>query len=88
MQPTINNAPDARRRAPWRGHGRHGTVGVKRCNPPAALPSPRPTLKETGAVCELTTTASYHSVEAILGWTGATTGMLTLDAASLIKRQH
>ena len=27
-------------------------------------------------------------VEAILGWTGATTGMLTLDAVSLIKRSH
>ena len=49
---------------------------------------PAADFKETGAVCELTTTASYDSVEAILGWTGATTGPLTLDAVSLIKRQH
>ena len=49
---------------------------------------PRPTSRRPGRACELTTTASYDSVEAILGWTGATTGMLTLDAVSLIKRSH
>jgi hypothetical protein len=42
--------------------------------------------KETPAACELTATASYDSVETVLGWTGATTGTLTLDAVSLIKR--
>ncbi len=47
---------------------------------------PSADFKETPAACELTTTASYDSIEAVLGWTGATTGTLTLDAVSLIKR--
>ena len=36
--------------------------------------------------CELTTTRAYDALETIIGWTGATTSTLTLDAASLIKR--
>jgi hypothetical protein len=47
---------------------------------------PAADFKETPAACELTTTASYDSLETVLGWTGATTGSLTLDAVSLIKR--
>ena len=47
---------------------------------------PSADFKETSAACELTTTVSYDSLETILGWTGATTGTLTLDAVSLIKR--
>jgi hypothetical protein len=47
---------------------------------------PSADFKETPAAGELTTTASYDSIEAVLGWTGATTGTLTLDAVSLIKR--
>jgi hypothetical protein len=47
---------------------------------------PSADFKGTPAACELTTTATYDSLEAILGWTGATTGTLTLDAVSLIKR--
>jgi hypothetical protein len=49
-------------------------------------PFPSADFKGSPAACELTTTASHDSVETILGWTGATTGTLTLDAASLIKR--
>ena len=47
---------------------------------------PAADFKPTPAACELTTTATYDSLEAILGWTGATTGTLTLDAVSLIRR--
>lgn len=47
---------------------------------------PAADFKGTPAACELTTTATHDSVEAILGWTGATTGTLTLDAVSLIRR--
>jgi hypothetical protein len=47
---------------------------------------PSADFKRMPAACGLTTTASDDSIEAILGWTGATTGTLTLDAASLIKR--
>ena len=47
---------------------------------------PSADFKGTPAACELTTTATYDSLEAILGWIGATTGTLTLDAVSLIKR--
>jgi hypothetical protein len=49
-------------------------------------PFPSADFKGSPATCELTTTASYDSVETILGWTGATTGTLTLDAVSLVKR--
>ena len=51
------------------------------------FPFPSADFKHTAAPCELTTTTSYDSLETILGWTGATTGTLTLDAVSLIKRQ-
>jgi hypothetical protein len=47
---------------------------------------PSADFKETPAAGELTTTASYDSIEVVLGWTGATSGTLTLDAVSLIKR--
>jgi hypothetical protein len=47
---------------------------------------PSADFKGTPAACELSTTATYDSVETILGWSGATTGTLTLDAVSLIKR--
>ncbi len=47
---------------------------------------PSADFKGPPAACELTTTASYDFFEAILGWAGATTGTLTLDAVSLIKR--
>ncbi len=47
---------------------------------------PSADFKGTPAACELTATATYDSVETILGWSGATTGTLTLDAISLIKR--
>jgi hypothetical protein len=49
-------------------------------------PFPSADFKGTPAACELTTTASYDTLETILGWTGATTGTLTLDAISLTKR--
>jgi hypothetical protein len=51
-----------------------------------SFPFPSADFKGTSGACELATTASYDSVETILGWNGATTGSLTLDAASLIKR--
>ena len=51
-----------------------------------SFPFPSADFKHTAAPCELTTTASYDSLETILGWTAATTGTLTLDAVSLIKR--
>jgi predicted outer membrane repeat protein len=51
-----------------------------------SFPFPSADFKGTPGACELTTTASYDSVETILGWTGATTGTLTLDAVSLVKR--
>ena len=47
---------------------------------------PSADFKGTPAACELTTTATYDAVESILGWTGATTGTLTLDAVSLNRR--
>jgi hypothetical protein len=47
---------------------------------------PAADFKGTPGACELTTTVAYDSVEAILGWAGATTGTLTVDAVSLIKR--
>ena len=47
---------------------------------------PSADFKGTPTACELTATATYNSVETILGWSGATTGTLTLDAISLIKR--
>jgi predicted outer membrane repeat protein len=49
-------------------------------------PFPSADFKGTPAACELTTTATYDSLETILGWNGATTGTLTLDAVSLVKR--
>jgi hypothetical protein len=48
--------------------------------------APSADFKGTPGACELTTTAPYDAIEAILGWAGATTGTLTLDAVSLIKR--
>jgi hypothetical protein len=51
-----------------------------------SFPFPSADFKHTAAPCELTTTAAYDSLEAILGWSSATTGTLTLDAVSLIKR--
>jgi predicted outer membrane repeat protein len=51
-----------------------------------SFPFPSADFKHTAAPCELTTTTSYDSLETLLGWTGATTGTLTLDAVSLIKR--
>ena len=51
-----------------------------------SFPFPSADFKGTPGACELATTASYDSVETILGWNGATTGSLTLDAVSLIKR--
>jgi predicted outer membrane repeat protein len=51
-----------------------------------SFPFPSADFKDTPAPCELTTTGSYDAIETILGWTGATTGTLTLDAVSLIKR--
>jgi hypothetical protein len=47
---------------------------------------PSADFKGTPGGCELTTTAPYGSIEAILGWAGATSGTLTLDAVSLVKR--
>ena len=58
------------------------TVDTNTCSFPFAAADFKPTL----AACDLTTTATYDSLEAILGWTGATTGTLGLDAVSLIKR--
>ena len=36
--------------------------------------------------CELITRGAHDALEAILAWNGATTGTLTLDAVSLIRR--
>jgi hypothetical protein len=51
-----------------------------------SFPFPSADFKHAAGPCELTTTTSYDSLETILGWIGATTGTLTLDAVSLIKR--
>ena len=35
--------------------------------------------------CALTTTAAYDALKVVVGWSGATTGSLELDAMSLIR---
>jgi hypothetical protein len=47
---------------------------------------PSPDFSASPAPCELTTTGTYDAVDVILAWNGATTGTLTLDALSLIRR--
>jgi hypothetical protein len=47
---------------------------------------PAADFKGTPGTREVATTTTYDSIEAILGWAGATSGTLTLDAVSLIER--
>jgi hypothetical protein len=65
---------------------RSASGGIAQDTNTCSFAFPSADFKGTPGACELSTTAPYDAIEAILGWAGATTGTLTLDAVSLIKR--